>query len=236
LSRSTRTLEAKKSGACLIEQWNDWKKRFEPVRDRFRERYGATSPEVYESFQNVPVPDCVEMPATEAANIAYGIDIGAIEAQFADWAAGWAEEALRVSNQIPLEDTEKLDRKHVRAEDAVRYYKLAQAWSAAKDVTSQLAVAEAAVAETLPLWNTRRTEVARAERELQRGRPRGTGRGRACLSAGTSHMDGAGVRRRTPTLGGMRRGRWLGGVEARRRDRGTDAVQPGCAGCFQRQG
>jgi hypothetical protein len=143
---------AKKKGARLQVEWNDWKKRFEPVRDRFRSRYGTSNPQVYEAFENVPAPEGVEMPATQAANIAYDIDIPACEARFAEWAANWGAEALRVSTHIPLENTEKLELKYVRAEDAVRYFKLAQQWGAAKDVSAQLAEAESAVAEALPLW------------------------------------------------------------------------------------
>lgn len=144
--------EFKKRGAVAASQWQDWKKRFVPVRERFRERYGENNPDIYTAFENVPKPEGVTMPATQAAGIAFGIDLEQCEQNFAGWAAGWADEALRLSNSIAKDNKEKLELKYVRAEDAVRYYKLAKLWGAGGDYDAKIQEAEAAAKEALPLW------------------------------------------------------------------------------------
>jgi hypothetical protein len=144
--------DCKAKGPMLKAEWEDWKQRFAPVRETFRARYGDASPKVYEAFENVPKPQGIEMDAWQAANIAYGIDLAECEQRFAGWAVGWGKEALGVSTRIPLENTEKLELKYTRAEDAVRYFKLAQLWEPNVELGEQLQSAEAAVKEALPLW------------------------------------------------------------------------------------
>ena len=143
---------AKKMGPRFQQEWIEWKKQFEPVRDRFRSRYGTSNPEIYEAFKDVPQPEGVDMPATQAAGLANDIDLPACEARFADWAAEWATTALGTSQRIALDNAEKIELKYVRAEDAARYFKLAQKWNAGKDLSAKIAEAEAAVAEALPVW------------------------------------------------------------------------------------
>ncbi len=144
--------EFKAKGATIAKAWQDWKKRFVPVRDRFRERYGESNPDIYTAFEEVPQPEGVTMPATQAAGIAFGIDLDRCEQDFADWAAGWAADALRLSNSIKNDNKEKLELKYVRAEDAVRYYKLAKLWKPGSDYDAKIKEAEAAAKEALPLW------------------------------------------------------------------------------------
>lgn len=142
----------KKQGAMAASRWQDWKTRFEPVRERFRQRYGDQNPDIYTAFENVPKPDGVMMPATQTAGIAYGIDLAQCEKRFADWAADWGKDALRLSKSIKKDNTEKLELKYVRAEDAVCYYKLAKLWKSGGDYDATIQEAQAAVAEALPLW------------------------------------------------------------------------------------
>ncbi|MCB9854504.1 MAG: hypothetical protein H6818_02370 [Phycisphaerales bacterium] len=150
----------KAKGATIVTSWEDWKARFEPVRDRFRSRYGERNPDIYETFENVPKPDGVTMPATQAAGIAYGIDIPQCERQFADWAASWAMSALRLSNSIKEDNREKLELKYVRAEDAVRYFKLAKRWKNDGDYDAKIQEAETAARLALPLWKEVLKELA----------------------------------------------------------------------------
>ncbi len=144
--------EFKARGALVVRSWKDWKKRFEPVRNRFRQRYGESNPGIYTAFENVPKPDGVTMPATQAAGIAYGIDLARCEKNFADWAAGWGKNALRLSKSIKRDNKEKLELKYVRAEDAVRYYKLATLWKTDGGYNVKIQEAESAAKEALPLW------------------------------------------------------------------------------------
>lgn len=142
----------KARGALVASAWNDWKKRFEPVRERFRTRYGEKNPDIYTAFENVPKPDGVTMPATQAAGIAYGIDLAQCEQNFANWAEGWAKRALHTSKSIKNDDKEKLELKYIRAEDAVQYYKLAKLWKPGGDDDAKIQEAESAAREALPLW------------------------------------------------------------------------------------
>ncbi len=144
--------DVKKKGAVIRKAWDDWKKRFEPVRSRFRERYGDNNMKVYDAFENVPKPEGVQMEAALAANLAYSIDFAEGERRIAGWAEGWAKDALRVSNSIPVDNKEKLELKYLRAEDAVKYYKLAQLWNPEGKYDEAIQKAEAAAAEALPLW------------------------------------------------------------------------------------
>lgn len=144
--------DVKELGAQLKRNWTDWKTQFQPVRDRFRARYGTTNPQVWEAFEKIPTPENVAMPAAQAANIAYDIEIPECESRFAAWAIKWGSDALRLSKSIRLENSEKAELKYVRSEDAVRYFNLAKEWGAAADVDRHLAEAEAAVAEALPAW------------------------------------------------------------------------------------
>lgn len=139
-------------GAKMVVAWKDWKARFEPVRKRFRERYGARNPDIYTTFENVPTPEGVTMPATQASGIAYGIDLAQCEQNFADWAAGWGRTALHTSKAIKRDNKEKAELKYIRAEDAVRYYKLARLWKPAGEYVEKIRESEAAAKEALPLW------------------------------------------------------------------------------------
>ena len=143
---------AKKNGVVIHQNWQDWKARFEPVRTRFRERYGDTNMKVYTAFEQVPNLEDVQMPPAVAANVAYGIDLAQHERQIAEWAEGWAKDALQVSDRIPVDNKEKLELKYVRAESAVKYYKLAQLWNPDGKYEESIRKAEAAAAASLPLW------------------------------------------------------------------------------------
>lgn len=142
----------KKKGAVIHKTWNDWKQRFEPVLNRFRERYGDDNRKVYDAFEKVAKPEGVEMEAALAANLAYSIDFAERERQIAGWAEGWAKDALRVSDSIPVDNKEKLELKYARAEGAVQYYKLAQSWNPDGKYDDAIQKAEAAAAAALPLW------------------------------------------------------------------------------------
>ncbi|MFH1418055.1 MAG: hypothetical protein ABII12_07210 [Planctomycetota bacterium] len=142
----------KKRGAMAAAAWKGWKKRFVPVRERFRECYGEHNPDIYTTFENVPKPDGVTMPATQASGIAYAIDLARCEQEFANWAADWGKDALRLSKSIKTDNKEKLELKYVRAEDAARYYKLAKLWKPGADHDAKILEAEAAAKEALPLW------------------------------------------------------------------------------------
>lgn len=142
----------KEKGAIVASAWQDWKRRFEPVRDRFRTRYGERNPDIYATFENVPTPDGITMPATQAAGIAYGIDIAQCEQNFASWAEGWAKRALHTSNSIKNDNKEKLELKYERAEDAVRYFTLAKQWNPSGDYDAKIQEASAAAKAALPLW------------------------------------------------------------------------------------
>lgn len=142
----------KARGAVAARAWDDWKKRFEPIRERFRERYGENNPDIYTAFEKVPQPEGVKMPATQAAGIAYGIDLKQCEQKFANWAEGWAKRALHISKSIKNDNKEKLELKYLRAEDAVRYYKLANLWNPDGKFDAMIQEAEAAANEALPLW------------------------------------------------------------------------------------
>jgi hypothetical protein len=146
--------DVKKKGVVIHTAWEDWKKRFEPVRTRFRERYGDTNLKVYDVFEKVPNLEDVEMPAVQAANVAYGIDFAERERQIAGWAQAWAKDALRVSDSIAADNKEKLELKYARAEGAVKYYKLAQLWNPDGKYDEAIQKAEAAAAAALPLWKT----------------------------------------------------------------------------------
>lgn len=144
--------QMKKQGALLLPVWNDWKSRFEPACRRFRERYGDAPHRMQEVFEGVPQPEGAAMEAWEAANVAYGIDPAKCEQQFAEWAASWGEDALGVSTRIEPGNKEKLELKYQRAEDALRYYRLAKEWNSAGDYDESIRKAKAAVQEALPLW------------------------------------------------------------------------------------
>ncbi len=142
----------KKRGAMAAAAWQDWKKRFVPAREQFRKRYGDHNPTIYTTFEKVPKPEGVTMPATQASGIAYGIDLAQCEQQFANWAVGWGKEALRLSKSIQKDNKEKLELKYIRAEDAARYYKLAKLWKPDANHDAEILEAEAAAKEALPLW------------------------------------------------------------------------------------
>lgn len=142
----------KAQGTALKKQWDDWKKRFEPARDRFRQRYGKTIPEVSETFEGMSKPDGITMDAWLAANIAYNTDPADCERRIADWAARWADQALRLSANIKPDNKEKLELKVTRAEDAAAYYKLARLWNPDGQFDEKIRQAESAVKEALPLW------------------------------------------------------------------------------------
>jgi len=57
-----------------------------------------------------------------------------------------------LSKSIKKDNKEKLELKYVRAEDAVRYYKLAKLWKPGDDHDAKIQEAEAAASEALPLW------------------------------------------------------------------------------------
>ena len=144
--------EMKKRGADAIPAWQDWKKRFEPIRDQFRKRYGDEARLVNEAFTDVPKPEGVEMDAWMAANLAYDLDMAQCEKRFAEAAARWGEDAWRTTSMIKLDNQEKLELKYQRAEDALRYYKLAAQWDPAGSYADAVRKSEAAVKEALPLW------------------------------------------------------------------------------------
>ena len=144
--------EMKKRGADVIPAWQDWKKRFEPIRDQFRKRYGDEARLVNEAFTDVPKPEGVEMDAWMAANLAYDLDIARCEKNFAEAAARWGEAAWRTTSMIELDNKEKLELKYQRAEDALCYYKLAAQWDPSGSYKEAIQKAEAAVKEALPLW------------------------------------------------------------------------------------
>lgn len=151
--------DVKKKGAVIHKAWGDWKQRFEPVRNQFRDRYGDDNVKVYGAFEDVPKPEGVELEAALAANVAYGIDFAERERRIAGWAEGWAKDALRTSNSIPVDNKEKLELKYARAEGAVKYYKLAQLWNPDGKYDDAIQKAEAAAAEALPLWKEVLTEL-----------------------------------------------------------------------------
>lgn len=144
--------EVKAKGAAWYDEWQAWKKEFEPARATFKERYGESVPGILEAFKGLERPMGVEMDAWQVASLSYDLDLAQQEEKFAGWAVGWGKDAYRVSNTIKSDNKEKLELKYVRAEGAVRYFKLAKQWNPKGDYDEYIQQAEAAVKEARPLW------------------------------------------------------------------------------------
>ncbi|MBN2448403.1 MAG: hypothetical protein JXO22_16875 [Phycisphaerae bacterium] len=144
--------EVKKLGKGCIEEWQAWKKEFEPLRETFKERYGTTTAEVLEKFEGVEEPLDVKMPAWQAAAAGYDIDIPRKEAMFAEWAVSWGKDAYRIANLIE-DEKEKLELKVTRAEDAVGYFELAKMWNPDGDYDEYIEQAKAVLEKARPQWH-----------------------------------------------------------------------------------
>lgn len=151
--------EAKKMGPSFKTEWETWKKEFVPAWESFSKKYGADHRAVGKTFEGIEKPDGVSNDAWMVANIAVGIDVSRQEAQFADWAVGWAKDALRVATGFKGENLEQLERKLIRAEDAVRYFKLAKTWNPKGDYDESMKQAEAIVKEVTPQWKKALSEL-----------------------------------------------------------------------------
>ncbi len=142
----------KKKGAAVYDEWQAWKKEFEPLVATFKSRYGPRHIEVGEKFEGLEKPLDVRFDAWQAANIAYDLDLAREEQRFAEWAVKWGKDAHRTATQLKAEDREKVERKLTRAEEAVRYFKLAKQWNPAGDYDEYIEQSQALVEEVKPLW------------------------------------------------------------------------------------
>jgi len=144
--------DAKKKGAAFKEEWEAWKKKFEPAWADFKKKYGKDHTAVGEAFKGIDKPQGVSMDAWQEAAVANGVNIAEVEKKFADWAVAWGDDAYRIATHSPGETLDVLERKMIRAEDAVRYYKLAKTWDAKRDCAEQISKAEEVVKEVKPAW------------------------------------------------------------------------------------
>ena len=142
----------KKMGAQAHGEWAAWKEAFTPLTETFKQRYGERVPDVLEAFKDISKPMGVEMDAWQVANVAYNVDFARQERDFAEWTLEWGKDAYRISTHIQPEDRENVGLKVQRAEDAVRYFKLAKLWNPDGDYDEYLEQAEANVEATRPLW------------------------------------------------------------------------------------
>jgi hypothetical protein len=144
--------EAKKKGAGLKADWEAWKKQFQPAWENFKKRYGADENTVRAAFKGIAKPQGVAMDAAQVANVSGGINFATAEKSFGDWAVKWGNEALGVATRLKGENLEQLERKVVRAEDAVRYCQLAKSLGSKDDCAEQIKQAQAIIAEVKPAW------------------------------------------------------------------------------------
>jgi hypothetical protein len=144
--------DAKKKGAAFKDEWEAWKKQFQPAWAQFQKRYGKDHIAVGETFKGITKPQGVSMDAWQVANVATSVDVAQAEKGFAEWAMGWAKEALRVATYSKGENLEQIERKVVRAEDTLRYCNIAKMWDPKCDSAEQITQAEAIIKEAKPLW------------------------------------------------------------------------------------
>lgn len=142
----------KKKGAEFYDEWQAWKKEFEPLVATFKSRYGPRHIEVGEKFEGLEKPLNVRHEAWEVANLAYSIELPQEERNFAEWAVKWGKDAHRTATQLKAENREKVERKLTRAEEAVRFFKLAKRWNPAGDYDEYLEAAQTLLEEVKPLW------------------------------------------------------------------------------------
>jgi hypothetical protein len=150
---------AKKKGTGLKADWEAWKKQFQPAWENFKKRYGADENAVRETFKGIAKPQGVSMDAWQVANVAGGINVAQAEKNFAEWADGWAKDAYRIATHSPGENLEQYERRVVRAEDAVRYCRIARSWNPQLDNAELVKQAEAVIKEVTPLWKKALTEL-----------------------------------------------------------------------------
>ena len=144
--------EARKKGPAFKGEWEAWKKQFQPAWADFQKRYGKEEDAVRKAFQGIPKPQGVSMDAHQVRNVARGIDFANTEKEFVKWAEGWATDALGVATRLKGENLAEIERKLIRAEEAVRYFKLAKTWGSQADNSAPIKQAEAIIKEVTPLW------------------------------------------------------------------------------------
>ncbi len=142
----------KKKGAALGDEWQAWKKEFEPLVATFKSRYGERHMDVGAKFEGLEKPLGVRHEAWEVANVAYNLDLAREEKKFAEWALEWGKDAYRIATHFPADNREKVEKKLIRAEDAVRYFKLAKLWNPGGDYVEYLEQSQALVAQVKPEW------------------------------------------------------------------------------------
>ncbi len=144
--------DAKKRGAAFREEWEAWKKQFEPAWKSFKKRYGKDHLAIGKAFEGIEKPHDISLGAYEVGNVAANIEIAELEKKYAGWAVKWGDDALGIATRSSGDSLDKLERRLIRAEDAVRYYKLAERWDPKGGFAPRIGKAKATVQEVKPVW------------------------------------------------------------------------------------
>ena len=141
-----------KNGAVFIQEWNDWKKEFLPLWERFEKSYGTSYEDLEYSFKDVQKPLGVKRDVINCIPLLKSIKIDEQEKQYVSWAMNRGRDSFNRWQAMTNPDPTKIELKYDYTDRALNSFKLAKKLDPEGDYDEFIAQAQAAQDQTKPMW------------------------------------------------------------------------------------